>query len=790
MNRLLLSFFMLFCTLFSRADVPWNANSFVSAKSAESSLLGDANNDGTVNVNDISTIATYILDGHAEPFVFANADVNGDGVINVNDISATAIIILGDSPSDSPNVASAFVSTNPEAMTVLECDTAAGKFRVSFNGTVPKIDAGSVIILSTDSTNFVVLVTKAQTVDNVVSMDGVIGDLSYVFSDSQFVLKTGKTDDEAPAYSKNVFYPIQPNVKRASGSETLWSTSGFFKNDIINKNNGHLWTESTFNASIIASWSFNFGAPVETFIQGIKFIRAGNFDVDFSVTGDVNATYDVFFNASGKGKIDLAPNSGDKYALLKHNLFPQRTFPFPIGPVTIPITVGCDLFADVSLSYDANLDFTTGIGANASGTVGVSYDGVSNTNFRPYSSMSLGYDKHYPTLEGKGVLEGKAHIFPRIHAWICGVIGPTLDIKPYAKVTAGGSFKEVLGSSTEDYIAASLKTFVGLDVAIGLSQSWGNYEVWNKSTGDINIAEYQLYESPVDVKYKGDSKKNDGTIDVSFEVYDRGIGGTTFLSPLWPIVKFEAEGTLSSQYAMAQSGVVTVNWKPKQKPSKLYAKIFDLDGNVIAQAEYECEGIHTCPDNNHPHAIDLGLPSGTKWCCCNVGATTPEGYGGYYAWGETSEKSVYNEVTYKYSTGEDTDGDGWYDRNWQYQNIGSDIAGSQYDVAHVRMGAPWRMPSTEQQQELIQNCTRTWTQQNGVNGTLVTGKNGGQIFLPAAGYRWDDSLYGAGSYGDFWSSSLDPSYDYDACGLYFYSGSWNWRSNYRGSGQSVRAVCP
>ena len=186
-----------------------------------------------------------------------------------------------------------------------------------------------------------------------------------------------------------------------------------------------------------------------------------------------------------------------------------------------------------------------------------------------------------------------------------------------------------------------------------------------------------------------------------------------------------------------------------------------------------------CPDNNHPHAIDLGLPSGTKWCCCNVGASTPEGYGGYYAWGETSEKSVYYWDTYQYGSSWDN-----------VVNIGSDIAGTNYDVAHVRMGAPWRMPSTAQQQELINNCSWQWTQQNGVNGILVTGSNGGQIFLPAAGYRWNGNLYYAGEYGDYWSSSLYPSNDDSAYGMYFSSDDWAWYSSGRYYGQSVRAVCP
>jgi len=187
-----------------------------------------------------------------------------------------------------------------------------------------------------------------------------------------------------------------------------------------------------------------------------------------------------------------------------------------------------------------------------------------------------------------------------------------------------------------------------------------------------------------------------------------------------------------------------------------------------------------CPDSKHPHAIDLGLPSGTKWCCCNVGASTPEDYGGYYAWGETSEKSEYTLDNYAY-----------YDKNTeQHIDIGSDIAGISYDVAHVKMGGSWRMPSHTQQVELFEKCTRQWTSQNGVKGILVTGSNGGQIFLPAAGFRWSGSLYDDGSCGDYWSSSLYPEGGYGAYGMYSNSDDWDWGNGYREYGLSVRAVCP
>ncbi len=190
----------------------------------------------------------------------------------------------------------------------------------------------------------------------------------------------------------------------------------------------------------------------------------------------------------------------------------------------------------------------------------------------------------------------------------------------------------------------------------------------------------------------------------------------------------------------------------------------------------------SCPDSNHPHMIDLGLPSGTKWACCNVGATAPEGYGGYYAWGETSEKNVYNWDTYQY---------GFYDYDGDFSqlvNIGTDIAGTQYDVATAKLGSGWVMPSLAQQEELVSNTTSEWATVNGINGRKFTGSNGSTIFLPATGKRWSSDLYSVGSSGNYWSSSLDESYPYYAWYLYFNSGGVSTYYFDRGRGLSVRPV--
>ena len=151
---------------------------------------------------------------------------------------------------------------------------------------------------------------------------------------------------------------------------------------------------------------------------------------------------------------------------------------------------------------------------------------------------------------------------------------------------------------------------------------------------------------------------------------------------------------------------------------------------------------------------------------------------------------MYTEANYLYFTGQDTNGDGWIDRDFGAVDIGSDIAGTSYDVAHVQWGGSWVMPSHDRQVELTEHCTREWTTVNGVNGTLMTGPSGGQIFLPAAGCRWDDDLNNAGSTGYYWSSTQDPDYSYYAYSLFFYSNGWYRNGSYCGYGRSVRAICP
>lgn len=168
--------------------------------------------------------------------------------------------------------------------------------------------------------------------------------------------------------------------------------------------------------------------------------------------------------------------------------------------------------------------------------------------------------------------------------------------------------------------------------------------------------------------------------------------------------------------------------------------------------------------------VDLGLS--VKWATCNVGASSPEEYGDYFAWGEINTKSSYteeNSVTYGKEFG--------------------DISGNrQYDSARANWGGNWRMPTKAEYEELVGKCTWTWTNIGGHNGNVITGPNGNCIFLPAAGECYDSLLYSVGTHGVYWSTTPNESNSRLAYGLVFHGSGHSTGVENRDYGWSVRPV--
>lgn len=241
------------------------------------------------------------------------------------------------------------------------------------------------------------------------------------------------------------------------------------------------------------------------------------------------------------------------------------------------------------------------------------------------------------------------------------------------------------------------------------------------------------------------------------------------------------EGTSASYVVLFPNATANVDLKSNTskkvtfeggvETNKIYYKhVSDMEYYPLEWEDYK-EG----PNANGHEYVDLGLPSGLLWATCNVGATAPEAYGNYYAWGDIITKSNYTSSNYS-----------------TYNVQITDISGNaQYDAATANWGGDWRMPTKDEVNELRNNCTWTWTTQNSVNGYNVEGPNGNSIFLPAAGYYSYQSFKDAGTRGFYWSSS-DYINDFGivnyAVSLTIKSTSYNNGGNDRGDGRSVRPV--
>lgn len=701
-----------------------------------------------------------------------------------------------------------YVPVDEEGYTVVSANVETGQYVLKFSGSVPSIESGSVMTIIGEEIAEVVRVQSVQYSGQQVHITAEPASLGDVFAGGSFTLSTEQVPsnraNSISSTGSHVFYPVEVffydennryhRVKRGVPNPidfdynlytyTLdYSGHEFYSNNYMKF---YLQTcKLDFNLDLIISCNFN------SFAEGADKWRKGELAMQKAVIrGKVDTDFMLRFDAYGKKEEQLDE------IMLKKNMHKPIAAKFVVAGVPIVVVLNTHLLADGSYDVEGNFSAYAGFATSTSAELGCSWSQAAG--LKPYASFNNSFTLHDPTIEGSAHLEEKLSVFPRVTFSLYGLLGPSFDIKPYVRQSLDlGFYDDLIASTSQDFYGAEYNMYAGYDAAVGLSfLSVAGNEPFVKSPS-WKVAEAHIYKAPQSIKFETASSEKavaDTPIEVSFRVKDILPAFNQEVDPAFPLtVKFETNsGTLSHDFASVNitTGLATITWTPANgtsdnKDPYLLAMMHDHNGQVIAVDRWTPEkGETTCPDANHPHMIDLGLPSGTKWACCNVGASTPEGYGNYYALGETQPKSVYNWHTYQY---------GYYNNDGDYShlvNIGSDIAGTQYDAATANWGSPWRMPSWTQIQELLNNCTSVWTTQNGVNGRKLTSPIGGTIFLPAAGYRWNDELDSLGSWGIYWSSTLDKSYPSGAYGLGFDSddAGWNYTGYERYVGQSVRPV--
>ena len=376
-------------------------------------------------------------------------------------------------------------------------------------------------------------------------------------------------------------------------------------------------------------------------------------------------------------------------------------------------------------------------------------------------------------------------------------------------VTAVANGTAVITATTADgtNLSAQCTVTVSIKVEMIPGDANGNGDVTFADV--VTVTDYILGWNPADFVFETANIVDDGKISIT--------DAATIIDVV--LNKKATKVTLSTSKILLENGTeqqLTATVLPKTATNKDISwsssdenvATVDQNGLVTAVALGTCTITATVEDSqlsascevtitDHLY-VDLGLPSGTLWATCNIGASSPEDFGDYFAWGETTGyndgKTTFDWSTYKWCEGSSSTMTKYCtDSSYGYNGFTDDKTelDLEDDAAYVNWGPAWRMPSKEQFAELINSSytTTTWTTQNGVYGRLITSKsNRNSIFLPAAGYRDNSSLYSADWFGDYWSRTLYESYPYSAGYLDFlsddiYTGSYN-----RCRGRSVRPV--
>lgn len=683
--------------------------------------------------------------------------------------------LFGDGDEEIVRVNPEYVPIDWDNAALLSSNDSTGNYQIQFEGTVPDIHPGSVLAIDQDTVVHYIFVESVSVNGNTMNITSSEAYLTDIFYDSEFTLSTAATGKSKA--SGVVFYPVEAYELDGVGKYHPLFKDGQRKGDMRfthnlwsfeYNNDGHvLFSGSNYTVqmermnldlSLDMEMSMNFGGRTVSEVVGdaVSRYRSKALEVDAALIGTFNTEQRV--RCDVWGSCSYTPD----YDLWKHNLFRPLSIKFVVYGVPVVLTLRTDLFRQVEMSASGEIAAYTGFTDHAEGRMG--FEWKQSGGMAPVGSFENTFTFTPPTVEGKGQIQAKVWAFPRVSVMLYDVVGPSFDFMPYLADTLRGGFREQMLGQTNDYCAWSLDCHTGLDLRCGLSLRFFGYEVENYSTPKWNCIDKRLYHSPKKVVHASGRPQGGQTTTIRFNVYDTSyLTNQAVMTPLPQIVKFEAGGELSSEYGIASGGTVSVSWTPNGSDT-LWAKLYDIDGNVLAW-----DTVHA--GESEGDWVDLGLPSGLLWATRNVGASSSTDYGNYYAWGETSPKSVYDWSTYRlvnYSTG-------------FTKYTGSDgltILQPGDDAATANYGG--RTPTKEEWRELTNNTTSQWMTINGVNGRCFTGSNGNSLFLPAAAVP--------GSYGNYWSSSLDTGSPDFAWLFYFNSDGQGVDFAPRFYGFTVRAV--
>ena len=776
-------------------------------------FYGDVNGDGTVNITDVNHIINIILAGGYD----SNADVNSDGQVNITDLNVIIDIILNPPVEDA--VVHVYGDDGPTEGSVV--NVTDGTVTITCDpSNVPK---PSEIIVSGVADN--APVGFLRRVESVQATGG-----QYVITTTnaslEEALPDGDYDLPVPMEQEGQYVTIQApgqppqrvgfsttlklGVKiGSSGIQVISDFSNADVTDVLEGKEDKTWPVKII-AQLTPSLDFNFIYNKDQRTRRVERI---------GLKGNADITADIMGKLSKEGNLPLLGEDGVK-------LFTVRMRPVTVmaGYVPIVFTPRIDVFLTAGLNGEVYLK-SKFVAAKASGEFRYVYTRTpdpltgQNHNFTTDFSCS--------TL-GDGQLGER---FMEVFAPKVGVNGaltvalkPTLDVSLYGAndifnvgvpispwVKAEGNLALKLEKDIEldydDQIIISGGVDIGLSAKFKLGKA--NFK-WEK---DVTLFETQLLDpigitprfadfmvspgSPIPADTKQVRFSMDMTKPYIQLLPDQDYGFT---------YGFPGESRRDSWTFISEKGYYDSGFTPTQRTQ--YMESYVGANNFMKDKDYRaCPYVTIFGINVYKKGanfsfkkeeeddwVDLGLPSGVIWATCNIGASSPEDYGSYFAWDDTTLKEVYNCSTYKW---------GYYDFNgrlcfskYKRDDYGGTIdskteLNSEDDAANANRGSGVFVPSIFDFVELIMHSSLGMTWRNGEIVFQVTGPNGNSIFFPAAGYRWneDGALYGENLVGIYWTSNYTNIGE--RCFWRFYSSGSGVRAGYdsgNGSSHTVRVV--
>lgn len=679
-----------------------------------------------------------------------------------------------------------------EKTTVISADTTTNTYKIQLNEETKSIKSGNIIVLKNGINYYIIIVNKVTVNADNVEINGTQGDLCDIFANTDLSLSTIRNnrnsnvclpvlieyvDDNDSIHTFNI---SRSTIENTTLTGNLWhydvkdlkeSEKRFIKNSNIE----YGFSQNSLSLDIDLTLNVNFGGRSKVqLINSLKErLRSKILSINAELRGTLQSYIKLYAQLSGRAEYD----KGEE--LIKHNLLKPIYITFS-GPYGVPIQVvlSAELFRTAAIEANGEMNLTMGNDTKFSITTGLAWN-QENGQISPYQYCDFNSELIPPTLSGKGEIKAKASIYPRIFIMLYNTLGISFDLAPYVAAELSAGFSKALTNSNSDYLTWNVSGKLGLDCRDAVSVKMLNYEIEHYDIDEFNIIEGLLFETPYDinlVSYTPQYIEPHKTTNITFEVTDYNYILNQAYTTFFPaIVNFKSTiGSVSKKFDYCNSGQVSIDWTPGSEDDVLTAFLCDKDGKIIAQSSVDANGNEEKEDDNNEGnndykklpkpsnqlEVDLGLS--VNWSGWNLGATSAQHPGGYYAYGETSPRTNFLNSNYEFYQPPHHHTDNTI-CEYDYVNIGN-ITGSKYDAATKQLGNNWHTPTRQECEELNMNCEFYSYKYHGMDGVLVVSQiNNKAIFIPKAGHYWSgwgndmDAGFNGGT-AEFWTSTFYYGY--------------------------------